>query len=269
MIPLFYTFLWFVFPFLFAFNTSPYLSNIFELNFQGAASYRYFPSIQGATSSFSAHTYELDFLLSGCFIPNWDFTLGLDFIHSRNLSWGVERGGISSRTLLQNDIAGDPVSLAAIFSFYYVPSRNLRAPASPYHAPLNGELGLSLGKEIAPLYKFLYQVYLYGGFGLGSQKKPWLRAEISNDLRIRDNHFLLATLEGYFGLGSQTMLKPTHFSGYGLLAHRSLDLSLSYRYHFSIWGKLTFRTFYRVYAHLYPKHERGIQVSYILPFAPF
>lgn len=254
---------------LFGFILEPWYSPVGEFQLHSAYSYSYYPEVSQGKNPSSYHSADHRIhLISGvqCF-PNWDVQIGSDFLHSDQLSWGAERVGVQVRYLFLDDVVGDPISLSVGLQGFYVPTRLMRAVSVPYHAQGNMELGAALGKEIDKVYQWLFRFWGFFGAGMANQGAPWIRPLIATEMKVWQKQILKVLLESYIGLGRHHTVNISRFKGYGTIAHRSVDLRLSYTYLFRVWGSLSVEGGYRLYAHSFPKHLAEVKLSYQLPFS--
>ncbi|NGX51352.1 MAG: hypothetical protein K1060chlam2_01218, partial [Chlamydiae bacterium] len=235
---------------LFAFVIDPWLTTLAEFEFRSAYSYRTYPSVDRGFNpeSYHSHDHLIDLNLGLRFLPNWEGQLEADFSKTRRLSWGTERIGVQLRTLLLDDVAGDPVSLTVGGQLFYVPTRNMHDVSSPYHAQGNVELGVAIGKEIDSVHQWLYRFYGFLGVGSGNRGYPWLRPLLSVEMKHARHHKFQLFSKGYIGLGRRSQININQFNGYSKIQHRSIDLGANYTYLFDIWGALGVQYSFRVYA---------------------
>lgn len=264
-------FLFIVPVFVFSFAIDPWYGAVGEFEFRPAYTYRYYPSInKGRNSSdYHSHDHLIDLNLGVQFWPGWDFQIETDFSRTRKLSWGTQCVGLQLRTLIFDDVAGDPISLSLGLQSYYVPTRNLRDVSSPYHAQGNIEVGLAFGKEIDRAYSWLFRVWGFLGTGIANRGFPWMRPVIAAEVKMKEQHRLKLFSEGSFGFGKRHAIHIDRFNGYAKIAHRSVDLGLCYTYRFKIWGALSAQYAYRLYAHSFPERASLLKVEYRLPCSLF
>lgn len=269
---LFQVILFFLFPLsLFAFEVEPWFTPLAEINLRSSYSYRYYPNINHAynPSHYSSHDQLIDFNLGISFYPNWDFQAETDFSNTRKLSWGTQRVGMQVRYLLMDDIGGAPVSLSVGGKIFYVPTRNMRDPSSPYHAQGNLEVGGSVGKEITNIYDWKYRFYGFFGLGIGNRGYPWCCPLLSTQFKYKHKHKFELFTQGYFGFGNKYRVNFQRLNGYAKIMHQSIDIGGSYYYLLGIWGSLAIHYAYRLYARSFPEYANIITVKYILPFSIF
>lgn len=258
----------FSFP-LFAFKTTPYFGTLAEFYLSPSYSYRYYPDVDRGENptDYSSHDHLFDLNLSVRFLPNWEIQSELDFAATRKMNFGLRRTGLQLRYLLLDDVAGDLLSVALGLQLFYVPTRNLRDVSSPYHAQGNAQLGVSIGKEIDRLEDFLAQFYTFLGVGTGNRGFPFMSFLGASTFLWKERHQLQLFGEGYFGFGNRDRVDIARFNGYAKIRHQSIDLGLGYAYLFLVWGKLSAKYAYRVYARVFPEGAHTVTIAYTLPFS--
>jgi len=256
---------------LFAFDVAPWFTPLAEFILRPSYSYRYYPDIDRARnpSHYSSHDHLIDLNLGVNFWPDWDCQIETGFSSTRMLSWGTQRVGLQVRHLLMDDVAGAPVSLTVGAQAFFVPTRNMRDPSSPYHAQGNLELGVAVGKEIDKVYDWQYRFYGFVGIGTANRGYPWLRPLLSAAFKFRRNHEFELFTEGYFGFGRRHHVDIRRFNGYAKIMHQSIDIGGSYHYLFKVWGSLGIQYSYRFYARAFPENASIFTIEYTFPFSIF
>ncbi len=265
-----YFFFFFFIPLvLFGFEVSPWFGTIAQLEMRPSYSYSFYSQVNsgGKKLSYSSHDQWLDLNLGVSFLPTLDIQTEANFSNTRRLSWGTNRVGLQLRYLFLNDISKDPISLASNIQIFYVPTRSLRDVSSPYHAQGNLEWGWALGKEIAKDYHWNYRLYSYLGVGSANRGSLWSKQKLSFKFNYRFRHHLEAFVKGYFGFGNRKKIFIDHFNGFAKIAHRSVDLGASYHFLFEVWGTLSLRYTYRIYARFFPEYENRFTFEYRFPFS--
>ncbi len=254
---------------LIAFEVKPWFYEFLEFQFTPGYTYRYYPDVEGGfnPTTYSSNDQLISLELGVSFLPNWDAQVETIFADTHKLSWGTQSAAAQFRYLWLDDVAGDPVSLTTGLSVRYVPTRSLRDVSTPYHSQLNFELHAAVGKEIDQYAEWIYRFFLYLGLGQANRGSPYLKPLLSVSGNIADRHRWEIFSEGYFGFGSKTQIDISRFDGYRDTKHHSVDLGAAYRYHFQIWGTLSFQYAYRVYAKAFPERAHTATVKYRLPFS--
>lgn len=249
------TFLFFI-PFsLFAFEVKPWFSPLAELHLSSSYSYRYTHA-----RPHSSFDHLFDFNIGASFLPNWDGQVEIRFSKSQGKPFGMRLVGAQVRHLFLNDVAGDLVSLSAGGQFFYVPPHAINDPRFPYLAPYNIEAGLSLGKEIARIYGWIYRFYTFLGLGVDSRGHPRLHPLLSGQFKYKHHHIFELFLDGDF---ISKRCKENRSS------YQSVGIGGGYRYLFGIWGSFTLRYVHRLHAHLFQKHDATLTIEYRFPFSIF
>ena len=256
---------------LFGFLLQPWYFTVGEFQCCPTYSYSYYPSVSKGENPSSYHCSDHRIALNAGvqFWPNWEMQLESDFLHSLKLNWGLERFGLQLRHIFLDDVIGDPMSLSLGLQGFYVPTRSMRNVSVPYHGQGNAELGIAIGKEIDRLYDWLFRFWGFLGLGMANRGSPWIRPCVAVEMKGKKRYIFKAFTEFYGGLGDDQNVNINDFSGYGKIAHRSIDLGLNWTYLFAIWGDLHCAVSYRLYAHSFPKHASNISITYQLPFSIF
>jgi len=254
---------------LFGFVVDPWYTPLAEFQLRPSYTYRTYPNVNRAQnpSHYSSDDHLLDLNLGVQVWENWDVQLEADFSDTRKLDFGTQLVGAQLRYLFLNDVAGDPISLSVGGQFFYVPTRNMRDPSSPYHAQGNAELGVAVGKEIAESYDWLFRFYGFLGVGMANRGSPWVRPLVSAAFNLKGCHQFRAFSEGYFGFGYRHHVDITRLNGYGKIFHQSIDIGASYRYLFRIWGSIGVQYTYRLYAKAFPERVQQFLIEYRFPFS--
>lgn len=183
------------------------------------------------------------------FAPTSDLSaeLGTLISKTRNHPFLIDSFYQTARYALQDDALGDPFAWTVGISFREAFRRSLHDPSAFHKGLFEVELHTSQGVEIPCDCDSEYRIYAVEAIGIGSDS-PWLRAVLATEYESLTGHLLGAKIEGYLGLGTNT-LNPCHFRGYGSLAYRILDASLYYRLRADDWTLyeigLTFRPYSR------------------------
>ena len=256
---------------LFPFTLQPWYSSFAEFESRIDWAFRSYPPFDQRQNAHFKRLHDWSVHLNGGmqFWPNWEMQIQSDFLKTQAFSWRVERFGVQMRTLLLNDVSGDPISFSLGLQGYYVPTKALRQLALPYHAQGNIELGLSMGKEVSRLDEWIIRFFYFLGFGIGNRGFPWARPLVSVEMKVFEKGRFGLFSEGYFGFGRSHWLSAKDFNGYGEIAHRSIDCGLQYTHRFKIWGNLSFQYTERLHAVFFLSRVRVFQIEYRLPFSLF
>lgn len=248
----------------------PRVGNAYEFCWDSKFSYIRYRHIQGAEQGPSriyrsyVNKESLSFTIGDGAEIGWDIELAC----TSRRPYGFSSSALYGKWILLNDIAGDPVGLAAGTSLRVVEGKSVRDVNSPYASYLNIEAFLSAGKEFIQGKHRKTEGYATVFLGLANRGAAWNRYRIGYGGKVLGNHILEGFSEGYFGYGTKKHPNVDHFRGWGSYAHRSIDLGVTYSYQFLIWGKLTVSYAGRIFARSYPEYAQTATLSYALPFSP-
>ena len=247
----------------------PWLGNLMEFEFDAAYTYSRFTHVQNASPQLKhpSNNQFLDFALGFTPLETLDVQLEMEFAHTPRQAWGYQSTIAQVRQLWLDDVMGDPISLVFGVSVREVSSRSLKDVSCPYHARVNYEGNLAIGKEWSEDWYWQMRTYAYGAFGVGNKGSPWITSILAVEGNYEDRHQGKLFAEGYFGLGGRNHVDPHHFHGWGKYHHQSIDIGIRYRYLTQIWGNFSISYAYRVWAHTYPEHVNTILLRYELPFS--
>ena len=254
---------------LIAFEYQPWFGKLLEFQWRSSYLWSHYHDVD---QGFNPTTYSStdQWLTTGFGIsplPTWDIQIESNFADTKRHSWAYLSTGAYVRSLLLDDVAGDPISWTIGVLLRSVNGHFLNDVSIPYHAHLNLELNTAIGRELDSLYDWAFRFWGLFGAGIGNRGAPWLSAMLNLETNIVDTHRFKLFADGYFGLGSQQGINIDQFNSYANISHQSVDLGLMYRYHFELWGALSASYAYRVFARNYPEHAHTISIEYRLPFS--
>lgn len=254
-----------------ALEEKPWFGNVWEQRAAVSFTYSRYPRVEGARPNIksTANDKVLDASLGMQFVENWDgeIELGMAKTPRQPFSYRSVVGQI--RYMIWDDVACDPVSICVGGNARATATRSLRDVSCPYSANADFEITGSVGKEWHKNEYWTYRVFLFEAFGWGNRGSGWNRFNLRGEANIKNHHRISFGPQGYFGFGDKTHIDVDHFFGYAKVAHRSIDLSLAYRYAFRIWGEISFEYTRRVYARLFPEDVNFWQIQYKIPFCIF
>ena len=178
--------------------------------------------------------------------------------------------GAMGRSLLMDDVQGDPVSLALGLNVRYVPDHARTDVFCPYSGLVNFEANCSIGREFDHLQFWVYRIYGIASLGQATQGMPWVRGDFGFEVNDRRNvnQAGLMVLSNW-GFGREHAVNIDQFKGYGNVWHQNIDVKALYRRVFRVWGSFGVEAGYRVYAQNAPRNEIFGILKYDLPFSPF
>ena len=254
---------------LFSFEKKPWMYEPFKIQLTPSYRFEFFSSVDHGFNPIDYHSNN-NFVGVNLLVPlmnNIDIEGEVEFDQTTMLHFGFLSGGASVRKQLYNDIAGDIVSFVVGGNIRIVPSERLVDIVTPYHHVFNTELTASVGKEISSKTSWYGRGFGFVALGIADEGSPWIRGRLEGMGKFEKQFIFRGFLDGYFGLGNQQWVNVNAFDSYAKIAHRSLDLGVSYSYLFDVWGEFTIQYAYRIYAYAYPEFTNNVEVSYRLPFS--
>ncbi|MBS0625012.1 MAG: hypothetical protein JSS32_03070 [Verrucomicrobia bacterium] len=253
----------------FSIEVQPWFGDVYEFHFLGRYAYSFFDRIQNGfpqlTSQFNSHVayLGLDFSPS----PEWSIDYDLQLAATTQESFNFRSTAIQGRYLWFDDIVGDPISLATGFNTRFTNSASLHDVSCPYHSNADFEVNFSLGKEFDASESWRFRAWGFGAVGHGIRGSPWVRAIVSLESNIDDEHKFALYAEGINGYGRHTRVNIDHFNGYAKMRNKSIDIGFRYGYRIGVWGTLRAEYIRRVLAKSCPQVVNTVMISYLLPFS--
>lgn len=256
---------------LYSLERKPWFADFLETRLVTEIEYNRYRYVDHAKEQFSSASNDKGVLVGLGMSPymNWDCDVEIEFVNTPRQPFSYGNAAIQGRYLFLNDTIGDPVSLSAGVSVREVSARSVRDVSSPYHYYCNFELSGAIGKEWDRGPNWLYRSYAWGALGMANKGSPWARSYLAVECNIQDRHQIALFGDGYFGFGNQKEVDTYNFHGYASIHHQSVDLGISYKYRFPLWGSLLFSYERRVYAFSFPQDVNFFFLRYELPFSFF
>ncbi|MCH9690372.1 MAG: hypothetical protein K0U10_06965, partial [Gammaproteobacteria bacterium] len=164
------------------------------------------------------------------------------------------------------DIRGDPISLVTGVTFSFPGSRELRDFSFPFHAEVNGEFHVTMGKEWSCHREWWLRVWALGGWGIANQGNGWLHGIGALSIKPSSLEWGVIT-EALVGLGPNNITPNVPFEGYASIDHRTVDLASYLSHHLGCWGTLRVMGWYNVYAHNFLENYWGVGATLLIPFS--
>lgn len=255
----------------FALEQKPWYPDLLEFNFLARYNYNFFDRVDHGVPQLEStyHTHVLSAGLEVTAPETWNYQLELELADSSTVSFAYRSFAIQVRKLWLDDITCDPVSLSTGLVYRDASTKMRKALSTPYHGRANFELHTSIGREWHKGCFWTFRTYGIVAIGQATSGKPWLRGDLFLWWNAEDVHQFRLYAESYWGLGSRTTVPTIDFTGWGEIAHQSIDLGGSYRYKFGCYGSLQFDYKHRVYAHSYPEHVNFFLFTFKFPFSIF
>lgn len=255
----------------FCYQQQPWFPELLEFQWIPSYTFQHYPSVDRAIHPKKYHSNDqiAQLALEVSPYPTFDLQMRVQFAATHEKHFNFRDGGILIRTLLLNDVEGDPISWTVGITSDFVRHSFLKDVSTPYHFVSNFELGSAIGKEITRECDWIARFWAYVGGGIANRGDPWTHAKLAIWGNFKNRHRLHLFTEAYLGFGRKNQVDISNHEGYGKIHHQSIDVGLAYQYHFDIWGELTLEYFYRPYAHAFPKNLQSITLRYQLPFSLF
>ncbi len=250
-------------------DTKPWFGNAWELEGQGAFTYSRYPKVDQALVPLAHPSNDqlLAFNLGLSTNSSSSFDGEVEFTNTPRLPWSTRSVAVQWRKLFWDDVLGDFLSVATGTVVRFVPTRALTDVSTPYHSNCNFEVNLAIGKEWACEAMWRYRMSGYFGLGMANRGFPWTRLRLFWEKNREDQQQIQLFGDAYFGFGPKREVNIKHFHGYAQIHHQSVDLGISYRYLWPIWGSISLEGGYRILAHSFPEHLFFVTASYRLPFS--
>ncbi len=235
----------------------PWLGNFYEFELRSDCRYQHYNHVSAGSHLRKLHgdSVFLNLSLSNS-LPDPDYGVELEITEActRKQPGEIDQIKLAGRLLWLDDIAGDAVSMVTGVNYAQAFTSSLKDISSFHHGLYNGEFFITVGKE-TPYDSFWAQRW-WGMFALGvaEQGSPWIRFNMYFDKRLAERHEGKIFIETLWGLGTKK-LKVDYFSGYGPIAHQSIDIGVNYTYLIEFFGSASFKYGFRVYAQNFPAYS--------------
>lgn len=247
----------------------PWIGEYLEFEWRNSLLYQNYNAL-AIDSSYKKRSSNDLFLttdLSNVIAPDFSVEAELTLARTRKQSWGVDHFSLAGRYVWSDDVWGDPITVTTGFVFTQAFLSSLRDISSFHHGRSEGELFISLGKEVA-IEGEEWVSRCWGMVAIGSaiqRRSPWIRSVVAYDHRICRLHEIGVFANTLWGLGFKT-LDPEDFHGYGSIQHQSVDLGLRYTYILQYVGHLNLEYSYRIYARNFPAETHLLLLNFLYTF---
>ncbi|MCH9626662.1 MAG: hypothetical protein S4CHLAM2_02880 [Chlamydiales bacterium] len=253
---------------LYATQFKPWFSPLWE--FQGRLSYLFDKErqVQSPLGNFNApsNDYTFQFSLGLTPWPDWNAEVELFLTHTSDIPFSYLAALGTIRYQWLDDIRGDPISLVTGVTFSFPGSRELRDFSFPFHAEVNGEFHVTMGKEWSCHREWWLRVWALGGWGIANQGNGWLHGIGALSIKPSSLEWGVIT-EALVGLGPNNITPNVPFEGYASIDHRTVDLASYLSHHLGCWGTLRVMGWYNVYAHNFLENYWGVGATLLIPFS--
>lgn len=259
-----------LFPILgFSLLEKPWFGDVYEFHLFSTFAYSRFNKVQGASPQIQDpyNNYLVDFNLDLTTNPQWCYDVDLQFVDTPKQSFSFRSTAVQGRYLWYDDIVGDAISLVTGINARYVATRSLRDVGCSYHATLNVEANIAIGKEVDRRGDWLFRFWGFGAAGIANRGSPWVRGIVAIEGNFDNQQQWTVFGRGEHTYGRKTTIDPNQFNGYGKIRQKSIDVGVGYGYCFGPWGSLKAEYTRRVLAKLCPENVNLFTFRYFLPFA--
>lgn len=251
-----------------AIDYKPWLGNFYEFELYSTLNYQSYSWLSTGSHhiNYPSNDIFLNLTINNS-IP--DPAIGIEFeatqAKTRKQRGEIDQLRLTGRYLWLDDIMGDPYSIITGFSYIQAFKNSLKDVSSFHHGLYNTEFFVSIGKE--KVDECVWGSRCWGMFavGIAEQGLPWLRLDLNYDKRLYEKHEFSLLLHSLWGLGGKS-LKLSHFRGYGLIKHQSVDLGIRYTYLLECYGNVSLEYSYRLYANNFPSYTHRIIAQILYTF---
>lgn len=255
---------------LFGIHYEPWLTPNLVIVSETKYAFRTFGSVQTGhgTKKYSADDsfFNQSFTISA--LNKYSLELDTIFSQTARHTFALDSMHLYGRYLIWDDIAGDdPFTLTAGLRIGQIFGLARRDISVFHHKGIEFEVNGSIGKEWDCHEFWRTRVWGMLGCGVADEGSPWLRVHGEYAKNYLDAHTCRVYFLSLYGLGGDSLNK-CHFSGYGPIKHRSIDLGVGYSYAFDTERSLDFCYQYRVYVKNGPRHVNSFQVMFVYNLSP-
>lgn len=203
--------------------------------------------------------------LSNAFPESWGVEAWAVEANTSEQEGSIDHLGVAGAYQMWDQLRGDVCTMTAKLAFQQAFAWSLRDIASFHHGKREMELLLSMGRECFRELEWTSRWFTAAKIGIAEQGSPWIQAVcgISRQWENRQQLFL----RGHYlvGLGRHS-LQRKDFTGYGEIAHRSVEIYVGYTYAWDFLGQLHLAYARRIYAKNFPRHWQQYFLQFIYPF---
>lgn len=248
----------------------PWFGNAFELEARGTY---LFQNFQRVNTGLGAQKYASnDSFVTGSLGTNiygdWNVELEITGAQTRAHCFNFDCARLTGRYLWVDDTLGlSPVSVASGLTLIQATNQSVHDLGSFHHGIFEAEIHTAVGHEITCGRSWSKRWWLLGALGMGTRGVPWLRGDgvVQFQPGWCGQIFELGVYT-LWGTGNRSIGLLEDFSGYGVIAHQSVDVGAAYIHRFDIWGSLKIGYKRRIYAQNFPEAVNYLIVEYFYPF---
>jgi hypothetical protein len=178
--------------------------------------------------------------------PTLSLEMEMGLARTHRHPWVIDHFQQTAKSVLLDDVAGDPLALSAAVSLFEVPTVALRDCSFIHHAHFEGQAFLSCGKEWSQGPFWNDRLWALAALGCGIEGFAWVRGKVVFQKNFLDQNLITLFLEARAGLGREGLFVH-HFGGYGSVRYKIIEASLEYQRQIGDIGQLGIKGIYRFY----------------------
>jgi hypothetical protein len=259
----------FLFSSAFSLEKSPWFNEVYEFHFNSKYTYYFYDRVNRAIDQLNQtqNNHLLYFDLSFSPSMQWMVDTDLEFIETPRQNFGFRSVAFQARYLLRDDIIGDPFSISMGANFRVVSNDSLKDVSTIYHAHIDSEVNLSIGKEFAHLEYWRFRIWGFGSVGFAKNASPWLRGKVAIEGNSNEKRKWALFSEILHGYGREDTININDFQGYGKIRQKSIDLGFSLAYKLSSMDTIRFEYKRTLLAKLCPENVNFFSAEILFLFS--
>jgi hypothetical protein len=254
-----------------AYDRGPWLGNGLEIDVCASYAFQTFDKLNrnGQTMVYKSRDH---FFNGGVEVAPWDcFDIKIEAQVARttdhSLFFQYARAGM--RYLLFDELLGSPFTVTVGGFVEAASKKALYDLATPEHGTVEAEAHLAIGRELWgwSCNNWIWRSWALGAVGFANKGAGWLRGRVAVARQICGCVVLWAGAEGLVGLGERPLPPPALFTGYGPIAHRSIDGQIGCLGQMGLIGWFSFDYSYRFHAANFPEQAQRFTLAVIIPLS--
>jgi hypothetical protein len=192
-------------------------------------------------------------------LPYLDAQLSLDFASTSQIPFNYAATRLMGRYQLMDEDAADPLSIVAGIYVEFPMQTYIQTISFYYTGTVDAEGSICIGKSYYPASStdWLFQGYVYGGFGAANQGSPWFSVIAHGSYQFLADWELALEAQSRFSLGRSNLTSLEDFQTQGALHYQYVDLSAILSYESACLGEFKAFLFSNVYALNTPQYTYG------------
>ncbi|HRW58958.1 MAG TPA: hypothetical protein P5048_05030 [Chlamydiales bacterium] len=254
---------------LFSLEEQPWFGNVYEFFLLSEYSYSRFKEIDRASPQLTKPQNVHNLYFDLAFSPSsaWNMDLELQCFATPFQDFNFSTTAFQLRYLWKDDVIGDPVSFSTGASLRIVTDQTVKDPDTLMHGEVEFEVNAAMGKEFDFKQAWRQRIWLYGALGQANKGRLFLKGVLSLEGNIHEKHKWALFARANRGYGTERTIDPNHFSGYGKVHYKKVDLGIRYGYRIESVGTLRLEYQRRILNVLTPKDVNRFTIGFLLPFS--